>query len=258
MNTGRVIIHTDKEIIGIRKAAQAAAIVREQLKLLIRPGMSTKDVDILAGNLIESTGGHSAFLGYRGFPGQICISLNDEVVHGIGVPTRIIKDADIVSLDIGVNLDNYIGDNAESIIIGAPANQAAEHLLLNTRLSLHEGIKAAIKGNYVRDIGAAIQKVAQKAKLGIVREYVGHGCGTQLHEPPEIPNYKSQDRGPKLQNGMVLAIEPMLNLGTHRVKTDRDGWTVRTLDAKLSAHFEHMILVNNDKPEILTWQNQTQ
>ena len=258
MSFEKVIIHTGREVEGIRKAAQAAGFVREQLKLLIQPGMSTKDIDNLAGTLIEATGGKSAFFGYRGFPGQICISLNDEVVHGIGSPFTIVKNGDIVSLDVGVELNGYIGDNAETVAIGATGDSSIEHLLSNTRLSLHEAIKVAVKGNYIRDIGAAVQKVADKAKLGIVREYVGHGCGVKLHEPPEIPNYRTQNKGPKLRNGMVLAIEPMLNLGTCRVKTDSDGWTVRTLDGKLSAHFEHMILINNDKPEILTWQNQIQ
>jgi methionyl aminopeptidase len=258
MSFEKAIIHTDKEIEGIRKAAQAAAFVREQLRILIQPGMSTKDIDNLAGTLIESTGGKSAFYGYRGFPGQICISLNDEVVHGIGTHLNIVRDGDVISLDVGVELNGYIGDNAESLAVGSVNDPSIEHLLTNTRLSLHEAIKAAVKGNFIRDIGVAVQKVADKANLGIVREYVGHGCGIKLHEPPEIPNYKTPNRGPKLRNGMVLAIEPMLNLGTHRVKTDTDGWTVRTLDGKLSAHFEHMILINNDKPEILTWQNQIQ
>jgi len=253
MTNGKVIVHSEDEIIGIRKAAQAAAFVREQLKILIQPGQSTKDIDILAGRLIESTGGTSAFLGYRGFPGQICISLNDEVVHGIGSDSRRVVDGDLISFDVGVSLNGFIGDNAETIILGSPADEFAIHLINNTRLALHEGIKAALKGNFIRDISCAVQKIAQKANLGIVREYVGHGCGTKLHEPPEIPNYKTSDRGPKLKNGMVLAIEPMLNLGTHKVKIDKDGWTVRTIDAKLSAHFEHMVLINDNNPEILTW-----
>jgi len=253
MSSSKYIIHTDKEIVGIRKAAQAAASVREQLKILIQSGMSTKDIDNLAKELIESTGGKSAFLGYFGFPGQICISLNDEVVHGIGSCDRTVVDGDLVSFDIGVSLDGFIGDNAESIILGVSDNEAAEHLIKNTRLALHEAIKVSLKGHYIRDISCAVQKVAQKANLGIVRDYVGHGCGVKLHEPPEVPNYRTPDKGPKLRNGMVLAIEPMLNLGTNKVKVDKDGWTVRTHDAKLSAHFEHMVLINDDKPEILTW-----
>lgn len=250
----QIVIHTEQEIIGIRKAAQATAYVKEEIKLLIKPGMSTKEVDLMAGEIIKSTGGKSAFLGYRGFPGEICISINDEVVHGIGVSNRIIQEGDLVSFDIGVSLNGYIGDSAETIFIGGfHLNRQAEHLINYTRLALHEGIKAAVKGNYIRDISAAVQKIALEGGLGIVREYVGHGCGCRLHEPPEIPNFITNKKGPKLQNSMVLAIEPMLNLGTHKVKTDKDGWTVRTIDANLSAHFEHMVLVNDGKPEILTW-----
>jgi methionyl aminopeptidase len=253
MSLKKAIIHTEKEIVGIRKAAQAAAFVREELRSVITAGMSTKDIDLLAKNLIQSTGGKSAFHGYRGYPGQICISVNDEVVHGIGNSNKIINLGDIVSVDIGVSLHGYIGDNAETVAIGT-VDSETEFLLKKTRESLFAGINSALKGNFIRDISIAVQKVAEEANLGIVREYVGHGCGVNLHEPPEIPNYKTSNRGPRLQNGMVLAIEPMLNLGSHIVKTDKDGWTVRTADAKLSAHFEHMILINEDKPEILTWQ----
>lgn len=247
-----IVIHSKEEILGIKKAGQAAGFVREELKNLVRPGMSTKEIDEIAKALIEYTGGKSAFFGYRGFPGQICISLNDEVVHGIGKNSVIVEDGDIVSVDVGVLLNGYVGDTAESIIAGESKDEAA-FLLKKTREALFAGINAALKGNYVRDISSAVQKIAEANHLGIVREYVGHGCGKKLHEPPEIPNYKTSYRGPKLQNGMVLAIEPMLNLGTHAVKTDNDGWTVRTLDAKLSAHFEHMVLINEDNPEILTW-----
>ena len=199
MSSEKTIIHTDIEIEGIRKAAQAAAFVREQLRMLIQPGMSTKVIDDLAGTLIESTGGKSAFYGYRGFPGQICISVNDEVVHGIGTPLNIVMVGDVISLDVGVTLNGFIGDNAESLAVGVSNDPSVEHLLTNTRLSLHEAIKASVKGNYIRDIGAAVQRVADKANLGIVREYVGHGCGVKLHEPPEIPNYKTNNRGPKVE-----------------------------------------------------------
>jgi methionyl aminopeptidase len=248
----RVVIHTKSEIDGIRRAGQAAAFVREELKKAIVPGITTKDLDEIARSLIELTGGKSAFFGYRGFPGQICISLNDEVVHGIGRSDVLIGVDTIVSIDVGVTLDGFVGDTAETVFTGIP-NQDVDLLLKKTREALFAGINASFEGNYVRDISSAVQKVAESAKLGVVREYVGHGCGKKLHEPPEIPNYKTSNKGPRLQNGMVLAIEPMFNMGTHAVKTDSDGWTVRTLDAKLSAHFEHMILVNNDKPEILTW-----
>ncbi|HBM15515.1 MAG TPA: type I methionyl aminopeptidase [Lentisphaeria bacterium] len=248
----KVVIHSKLEIEGIRRAGQAAAFVREELKKAIVPGITTKDLDEIARGLIDLTGGRSAFFGYRGFPGQICISLNDEVVHGIGRSDIFIDAGSVVSVDVGVVLEGFVGDTAESVYTGIPSEDI-DRLLKKTRESLFAGINAAIEGNYIRDISEAVQRIAESANLGIVREYVGHGCGKKLHEPPEIPNYKTSNKGPRLQNGMVLAIEPMLNLGTHAVKTDADGWTVRTLDAKLSAHYEHMVLINDDKPEILTW-----
>lgn len=248
----KVVIHSKLEIEAIRRAGQAAGFVREELKKAIVPGISTKDLDEIARSLIELTGGKSAFFGYRGFPGQICISMDDEVVHGIGRSDVIIGHGSVVSVDVGVTLDGFVGDTAESVCTGTPGTDI-ELLLKKTREALFAGINVAVEGNYIRDISCAVQKVAESARLGIVRDYVGHGCGKKLHEPPEIPNYKTSNKGPRLQNGMVLAIEPMLNLGTHAVKTDSDGWTVRTLDARVSAHFEHMVLINDDKPEILTW-----
>ncbi len=248
------VIHTPQEIVSIRAAGAAAAYVRDQLANLIRPGISTKDIDELAGRLIFQTGGKSAFLGYRGYPGQICISVNDEVVHGIGRPDRILQPVDIVSIDIGVELNGGIGDTAVTLALQAEIPPRTRELLEFTELALKAGIEKARAGNYIKDISAAIQRVAEKAKLGVVREYVGHGCGTKLHEPPEVPNFVCIYRGPKLVPGMVLAIEPMLNLGTHKVFTEPDHWTVRTCDGKLSAHFEHMVLITEREPEILTCQ----
>ena len=249
------VIHSLAQIRGIREAASAAAQVRDRLPEMCQPGMSTKMVDELAGSLIASVKGSSAFLGYRGFPGNICISLNDEVVHGIGCPERIMQPGDLVSVDVGVKLNGFIGDTATSFILGEDATGETLHLLDNTEKALAAGIKAAKCGNYVRNISAAVEKVAREAKLGIVREYVGHGCGVQLHEPPEIPNFVTSNRGPRLRAGMVLCIEPMLNLGSHKVYTSAsDHWTVKTKDAKLSAHFEHMILITETDPEVLTWQ----
>lgn len=247
------VLHGPDEIGGIRSAAQAAALVRERICSMAMPGMSTKALDDLAGSLIASTGGKSAFLGYRGFPAQICISVNDEVVHGIGSPKRILKKGDVVSLDIGVNLGGFIGDTARTFCLGGDAPDEVQMLLTFCEKSLMEGIDAARKGNYIADISAAVERVAKKANLGIVREYVGHGCGKALHEPPEVPNFVTRNKGPMLVPGMVLAIEPMLNLGTHKVVTEADNWTVRTLDGKLSAHFEHMVYITESEPEILTW-----
>ncbi|HCE46980.1 MAG TPA: type I methionyl aminopeptidase [Lentisphaeria bacterium] len=247
------VIYQGEDICGIRRASEAAARVRDQLPAMVRPGMSTKEIDNIAAALIHSIGGVSAFLGYRGYPGQICISVNDEVVHGIGRPDRFVNNGDLVSLDIGVNIGGYIGDTAVSFVLGGTNDPDTLRLLNNTRRALEEGMKAAVAGNYVKNISAAVEKVAKSAKLGIVREYCGHGCGKTLHDPPEIPNYVSFNRGPQLRPGMVLAIEPMLNLGTSKVITESDGWTVRTSDGKLSAHFEHMVLITESKPEILTW-----
>lgn len=248
------IVHTEEEVCGIRKAAQAAATVKHRLAEMIRPGITTKDIDDMAAAMIASVGGVSAFLGYRGFPGQLCVSLNDEVVHGIGSPDRRVSEGDVVSLDVGVDLDGYIGDNAISIYIGENTGPDIYRLLKGTEESLDAAIKAVVAGNYIADISDAVEKVAKRNGLGIVREYVGHGCGVSLHEPPEIPNYRTREKGPVLRPGMVLAIEPMLNLGRRNVITDKDGWTVRTSDGSISAHFEHMVLVTESNPEILTWQ----
>lgn len=253
MASGEYIVHTPQEILGIRRAAAASAQVRDALCAAVMPGMTTRQLDDLAGRLIAATGGTSAFRGYRGFPGQICISLNDEVVHGIGRDDCTMQVGDLVSMDVGVRLDGCIGDTATSFVIGGATPPDTRRLLEGTREALTAGIRAARPGNRVRDISAAVEATAREYRLGVVREYVGHGVGTALHEPPEIPNYVVRNRGPELRPGMVLAIEPMLNLGTYRVNVGRDGWTVRTADGTLSAHFEHMILLTNADPEILTW-----
>lgn len=250
---GRVVIHNGAEIAAIREAARAAAQVRDELVRMIQPGMSTLDVDQLAGMLIRRNGGTSAFFGYRGFPGQICISLNDEVVHGIGRADRMIRGGDLVSVDIGVNLAGGIGDTAMTVAVGAPPTAVAARLMAVTIESLAAGIAAANGGRDLSEIGVAVEACVKRAGFSVVRDYVGHGCGTQLHEPPEVPNFALPARGPALQPGMVLAIEPMVNVGTHRVTMDvADGWTVRTADGNLSAHVEHMVLITEDKAEVLT------
>ena len=222
---------------------------------MIRPGMTTRDVDDMAAAMIAAEGGVSAFLGYRGFPGQLCVSLNDEVVHGIGSSERRILEGDVVSLDVGVKINGFIGDNAISVFVSSkPPPADIFRLIEGTKESLDAAIKVCFPGKNIGDISAAVEKVAKRNRLSIVREYVGHGCGVNLHEPPEIPNYRTRNRGPELRPGMVLAIEPMLNLGRRNVITDKDGWTVRTSDGSISAHFEHMVLITETKPEILTWQ----
>lgn len=248
------VIHTEDEIRRIRLAAAATARVRDELAKRACPGMSTLELDELAGALIAQEGGRSAFLGYGGFPGNICISLNEEVVHGIGRASRIMTEDDIVSIDVGVEIEGGIGDTALTFALKPNPSPAVEMLLKTTNDALMAGIEQAVCGNYLNDVCSAIEKVAKSQKLGVVREFVGHGVGIKLHEPPEIPNFRMASKGPKLQKGMILAIEPMFNLGSEKITVDRiDHWTVRTKDKSLSAHFEHTVLITDNKPEILTW-----
>lgn len=253
MARGRVVIHSSAAVERIRAAAAAAAAVRDALAMLIRPGMTTLGIDQLGAQLIRNTGGQSAFFGYRGFPAQVCVSVNDEVVHGIGNASHVIEPGDLVSVDIGVRLNGYIGDTATTVCAGMPSTDIRKRLIETTRQSLDAGIAAVRVGGYISDIGKAVEAVARAAGFSVVRDFVGHGCGRDLHEPPEVPNFAQHERGPRMQPGMVLAIEPMVNTGTDKVVVDSDGWTVRTADRGLSAHFEHMVLITNGKPEILTW-----
>ncbi|MBE6404531.1 MAG: type I methionyl aminopeptidase [Lentisphaerae bacterium] len=246
------VIHTPEEIIRIKEAAKRAAIARDKIAEYVRPGVSTKELDMIAGEIIASLGGRCAFLNYHGYPGNICISVNDEVVHGIPSMTRIIKEGDIVSLDVGVEYEGGIGDTARTVYVGQEPPEDIKRLLTATEESLEAGLKAAKVDNSVRSISAAIEAVARKYSVAVVRDFVGHGCGTKLHEPPEVPNYVTLRKGPVLQPGMVLAIEPMFNLGTFKVFVRGDGWTVCTKDGKMSAHFEHMVLITNEQPEVLT------
>ncbi len=249
----RAVIYGPREIDGIRLAAQATAGVLRELVRALRPGLSTGELDDLAGELIRATGGESAFFGYRGFPGQICISLNDEVVHGIGRKERFVQLGDLVSLDVGIRLHGFVGDTATTHCVGDLPDEPRKQLLEATRQCLQLGIGAARAGGRVNDIGRAVEQHARKAGYSVVRDFVGHGCGRRLHEPPEVPNFACRQPGVLLQTGMVLAIEPMLNQGDDKVSVDADGWTVRTRDRGLSAHFEHMIAITNGEAEILTW-----
>ena len=251
------IIHTPEEIARIRRAAQASAWLRDQLAAVARPGMSTWELDQAAGALINETGGKSAFLNYCGYPGNVCISLNDEVVHGIGVPDRIIQDDDLVSIDVGVAIDGAVGDTALTFTF-SPMTPEKRNLMEGTREALSAGIRAARRGNTITNISHAVEEVARRRHLGVVTDYVGHGCGIKLHEPPEVPNFARGGRGIPLVPGMVICIEPMFTAGSHQVVLDRnDHWTARTRDGSLSAHFEHQILITDNEPEILTWQKTT-
>ena len=251
MGKQNYIIYSEREINGIRNAAQKAGRVLDTVCRSLRPGMSTLQLDQLAGQLIKDSGGESAFYNYHGFPAQICISVNDEVVHGIGRDDRIIKMGDIVSVDTGIRVDGYIGDTARTVSVGPPVGRVSV-LMSVAKKSLAAGISVAISGNTVRDIGVTVENVVTSAGFSVVRDFVGHGCGVKLHEPPEVPNYPTKRAKEKLRPGMVLALEPMVNMGTHKVKIDGDGWTVRTADGCLSSHFEHMNLITDSKPEILT------
>ena len=250
----KINIYKGSDLEGVRVAAQASAYVLKRLCDAVTPGMSTLDLDRLAAEFIKETGGKSAFLNYHGYPAQICCSVNDVVVHGIGRADKIINPGDIVSLDVGVSVGGFTGDNARSVVAGGVSTPLKDKLLDATRSSLEAGIAVAVPGNRVCDIGAAVEKVVKAAGFSVVRDMVGHGCGRKMHEDPQVPNYKLPGFSPELKPGMILAIEPMVNVGTWRITIDKeDGWTVRTADGSLSAHFEHQILITQKEPEVLTW-----
>jgi methionyl aminopeptidase len=253
-------IKTAKEVEKMRRACRTASDVLDRVSELIRPGITTKEVDEAAADFMAEAEVKSAFLGYRlghrVFPGNICISLNDEVVHGIGSQRRI-QYGDIVKLDIGVIQDGWVGDTATTVPVGM-IEERIEQLLRTTETALERGIKVALEGMRLGDICAEIEDEAVRNRFSVVREFVGHGVGRKLHEEPQIPNYGKRGSGPKLKAGMTLAIEPMINMGAAEVRLLEDGWTVRTADRMPSAHFEHTVLITKEEPEILTWRAKTQ
>lgn len=253
-------IKSGREIDKMRLACRTASDVLERVSELIRPGISTKEIDQAAADLMQEAGVRSAFLGYRlghrVFPGNICISLNDEIVHGIGNQRRI-QYGDIVKLDIGVVQDGWVGDTAATIPVGM-IDERVERLLAVTESALQRAIASAYAEARLGDICASIEDEARKSNFTVVREFVGHGVGRKLHEEPQVPNYGRRGSGPRLKAGMTLAIEPMINLGGSAVRLMEDGWTVCTADGLPSAHFEHTVLITKDKPEILTWRAKTQ
>ena len=234
----------------MRRAGQVVAQTLQMVGENIKPGMTTAELDRLVEEFIRSQGAIPAFKGYQGFPASACISIDDEVVHGIP-GKRVMKEGEIVSVDIGSIVDGYYGDSAYTYAIGEISQHKAR-LMEITQKSLGAAIDKAKKGNKLGAISAAVQRVAESEGYGVVRELVGHGIGRTMHEEPQVPNFGSADDGPVLEAGMVLAIEPMINMGTHRVKTLPDGWTVVTADGQPSAHFEHMVAIRNDGTEILT------
>jgi methionyl aminopeptidase len=243
-------IKNDSEIEAMRKSCRLVGQILNEAKKIVQPGITTKDVDVHVGKLISDAGAKSAFLGYRGFPANACVSVNEEVVHGIG-SDRQLQLGDLLKLDVGVILNGWHGDSAISIPVGAITAEANQ-LISVTEQSLFEGIKFAREGNRLGDICAAIEKTIVEGGFSVVRDFVGHGLGRQLHEEPQIPNYGRAGTGPKLKAGMVLAIEPMVNSGKPGVRILNDGWTVVTVDGKYSSHFEHDVLITSGEPEILS------
>ena len=246
-----VKIKTPQEIELMREAGRILALVHEGLAKEIKPGMSTKDVDRIGEEMIRSYGCIPSFKNYCGYPASICVSVNEEVVHGIPRKNRILQDGDIVSLDAGVIYKGYHSDAARTLGVGEISKEA-RLLIERTRLSFFEGMKKAVAGNHLYDVSAAIQSYAESFGYGVVRDLVGHGIGTHLHEEPEVPNFKKLGRGIKLRPGMTLAVEPMINQGTWQVDWMDDDWTVVSRDLSLSAHYENTILITDGKPELLT------
>lgn len=245
-------IKSEAEIAAMRQSGAILAHVLQTLKQELRVGMTTKDLSNTAQRELKAMGGKPAFLGYYGFPDILCVSVNDEVVHGIPSANRYIEEGDIVSMDFGVTIDNMITDAAISVIAGKPKNDKVAKLVEATEASLMRGIKKVKNGAKVGDIAAAVQSVLDDGSYGIVRDLVGHGVGHELHEEPNIPNYGKKGTGPALTTGMTIAIEPMATLGSHSVFIDGDGWTVKTRDGSLAAHFEHTVLVTPTGVEVLT------
>jgi len=245
-----IIIKNRKELEAMKAAGQVAAWVKEQVAREIRPGVSTLELDELARDLIQKQGAKSAFLNYRGYPGHTCISINEEVVHGIPGPRKI-QIGDIVSLDVGVFFEGFVGDNATTVLVDVSDTRVVD--LVNAAWdSLAAGIAKAVPGNKLGDVSHAIESVILARGFSVVKDFVGHGVGRSMHEDPQIPNYGPPNRGPVLRPGMTLAIEPMVNLGTEAVETLDDNWTVVTRDRKPSAHVEHTIAITENGPEILT------
>lgn len=234
----------------MREAGRINAEVLRMLAESVRPGMVEKELDEIVRKEFAKKGVVPTFLGYQGYPATVCVSINDEIVHGIP-GERVIQDGDVVSIDLGCTYKGFVGDAALTVGVGKITAEA-ERLIEVTKESLWRGIKAARAGNRTGHIGAAIQEYVEAQGLAVVREYVGHGIGRQMHEDPQIPNYGPADKGPLLRKGMVIAIEPMVNLGDWRTKRDSDNWTVRTKDGSLSAHFEHTLAITDGEPEVLT------
>jgi len=243
-------LKTDEEIGLLKESNLLVSRTLAEIALLIRPGISTLYLDNVAEAYIRDNGGAPAFKGYGGFPGTLCTSVNDEVVHGIP-SDYILKEGDIISIDCGVILNGWYGDSAYTFAVGE-IDENVSRLLTYTKASLEDGVREAVEGNRVGDISWAVQNKAESGGYSVVRELVGHGLGKRLHEPPEVPNYGRRGTGPKMNKGLVICIEPMINLGRKETVQMRDGWTIRTADGKPSAHFEYAVAVDKGRADVLT------
>ena len=246
-----VILKTVREISKMREAGRISQRALQEAGKAVEPGVSTLELDRIVRSYIEKAGATPSFLGYGGFPASACISVNNVVIHGIPSRKQILKNGDIVSIDVGAKLDGYHGDNAWTFACG-DISKEAQALMDATKEALFEGISKAVAGNRLGDIGHAVQSYVEARSYSVVRDYVGHGVGAKLHEDPSVPNYGTPGRGLRLLPGMTIAIEPMVNQGTHRVRVLEDKWTTVTADGKLSAHFEHTIAVTPNGPVIMT------
>mgnify|MGYP001024785220 CR=1 FL=1 len=246
-----VVLKTDREIAKMKDAGRIASKALKLAGDAVEPGISTLEINDIVRKYIESEGALPSFLNYGGFPASACISVNNVVIHGIPSKTCIIKNGDIVSVDVGAFFEGFHGDNAATFACG-DISQEARALIDATRESLYEGIKVALAGGRIGDIASAVQRYVEARSYSVVRDFVGHGVGAKLHEEPSVPNYGMAGRGVRLLPGMTIAIEPMVNMGTHEVRVLDDEWTTVTADGKLSAHFEHTIAITSDGPMILT------
>ena len=244
-------IKTSAEIEKMRRSGEALRQVHDAVRPLVAPGASTMDLERVAAEKMEELHAVSAFKGYHGFPAVLCTSINNEVVHGIPSPKRVLADGDIISIDCGVIVDGFYSDCAVTYAVGQPS-AATQKLLDVTRNSLYRAIDQAQVGGRLGDISATVQELCEAEGYGVVKEFVGHGIGKSMHEDPQVPNFGPRGKGPRLKAGMVLAIEPMINAGAAEVKVLPDGWTTVTLDGSLSAHFEHTVAITKDGPLVLT------
>ncbi len=247
-------VKTQEEIEGIKKSCKLLAelFLKIEEERLISEGVSTKEVDAFVESFIRGNGGYPAFLGYRGYPASACVSINDEVVHGIPDKNRKFKKGDLVKIDTGINLNGYISDAARSYYVGENPPDNVKKLMESVKVAFYEGASKAVAGNRVSDISNAVWSVARRYGVSVIKELGGHGVGLRLHEDPFIPNYGPAGRGPVLKAGMILAIEPMFAEGSGRVYTKKDGWTIATVDGSLTAHYENTVLVKENEVEILT------